>query len=500
MTTVIQKLPGFFKQERRTAVDAGIITCILVCALALRLIFFTGMGPRDDIAYIGLARALQTGTFSLPGPDSVNVFAVRAMMYLPIFLSWKLFGISEPATSFYFILCSLVLVGAGYGMGRILFGRAEAVVTASLLCLLPLDTVFASQVMPDLPQAALGAAALLLFAAGLQRGHALLHAAAGGILGLALLTKEFSCVFLMIVPVIACCAGITYSRARLLQSLCIVYAACCGVLLLFWVPYLAHGDPRTPVQVLLNNALIEKNGNPDVWYYFKIMFNLYQQPWGTRYVGFFYYAAAAALPLLAAADARTSGPVIAWLLIYLVCIQWIGPVLTQRPTCERVERFLIPLGLPASLLIARLCGIVWRRSVIARPGVLLLLVVLSWSLAATTVRYAFPAEALHLWDLKRTARLMSVLATYPLYADYGSADKLRFLTGYAADIRGYPPDQRGFEHLSRCWLALDVCDEAFLKDWARKRTIPSQFLEVFRLRGPERGHFKNYDARIYWVP
>ncbi|MEI6127214.1 MAG: hypothetical protein WCQ99_11750, partial [Pseudomonadota bacterium] len=125
--------------------DCMMLVVILSCALALRLYFYVGMGPRDDIAYIGLAHALQTNNFHLPAPSSEDVFAVRMMTYLPIFISWKLFGISEPATCAYFILCSLCLIVTGYCLGRVLYGRSEAFIAACLLSLIPMDIVFSSQ-------------------------------------------------------------------------------------------------------------------------------------------------------------------------------------------------------------------------------------------------------------------------------------------------------------------------------------------------------------------
>jgi hypothetical protein len=258
--------------------------------------------------------------------------------------------------------------------------------------------------------------------------------------------------------------------------------------------------PWAPIKVILNNANEEKNANPDNWYYLKLMFNLYEHTASTRYFGMFYYFSALALPCICLKDFRRSGPLVYWLLFYLLFVQWFGPWLADRTTCERMERFLIPMSLPAGLIIARTLGIAWRINRISRITVIFTLTLISYNMLITTVRFAYPSELVHLWDLKRAAHILPKLTGGPFYADRGSTHKLRFLTSYRLDIREYAPERKHFDTLSKCWIAFDLSDEAYLKKWIRERRIPDNWIEVFRMCGPKVRHFGAFDAKVYWAP
>ena len=491
-----------WKISRVLTTNFVIISIILLLALGLRLFFYVGMGPRDDIAYIGSARAIQTSQFNLPQPYSSNIFAVRMMVYLPVYLSWQLFGISEFSTGLYFIFCSLIMIIAGYFMGRILYGSIEGIIVALILCLIPLDLVFSSQIMPDLAQAALGSSGLLFFLLGKKRQNNLFFILSGIVMALSLMTKEFALIYYIVLLFFIGNSVIfgDLKPIKAISAFSFIIASSAVVLFLFWLPYLIKNIPWVPIKVILNNARAEKNANPDSWFYFKVMFNLYKHPWSTRYFGMFYYLVVLSLAYITARDMRRSGPIVCWFIFYLLFIQWIGPWLADRTECERMERFLIPLSLPAGLILARSLGILWRGHIFTKVVTIVMMMIVSYSLLTTTMVYAYPSESIHLWDLKRTAHLLPRLSNYPLYADRGSAHKLNFLTSYKLDIREYAPNRRRFKKLSHCWVAFDVCDEAFLKKWIRWRKIPGNWAKVFHISGPSVGHFKYYDAKIYWAP
>ncbi|MEI6125645.1 MAG: hypothetical protein WCQ99_03740 [Pseudomonadota bacterium] len=321
-------------------------------------------------------------------------------------------------------------------------------------------------------------------------------------MALALLTKEFAVVYYLILLffTLYCSASRMYTLRKGVCCFSIVLAASCIVGLLFWLPYIINNIPWAPLQVVARNAAVEKNGNPDALFYFKILFNLYQHPWGTRYFGAFYYLAALSCLAVGVFDLRRSWPVIAWLVGYFFFLQWLGPWLAGRATCERMERFLIPLGLPGVLITARALGYGWKINSITKTILCITMLLLSYNLIQTTAAYSYPSEAIHLWDLKKAAKLLPKLTRHPVYADQGSVDKLRFLTLYNLDLRGYPPDQKNFEHFVESWVAFDLCDEAFLKGWISPRQIPGRYVEIFSFYGPKINHFKNYEARICWAP
>lgn len=164
------------------------------------------------------------------------------------------------------------------------------------------------------------------------------------------------------------------------------------------------------------------------------------------------------------------------------------------------EVFLIPLSLPASLIVARTLGLMHQRGIMMKAAAALIVLLLCIDLLATTVSYAYPSEYIHLRNIKEVARLLPDLQKNPVYLDDGSADKIRFLTQYVLDIRGYPPDQNNFSHYSRCWVVFDANDEAFSKGWINKRIVPEKWIEVFRIKAPRIRHFGNFDTVVFWVP
>jgi hypothetical protein len=165
-----------------------------------------------------------------------------------------------------------------------------------------------------------------------------------------------------------------------------------------------------------------------------------------------------------------------------------------------MERFLIPLSLPASLIVARALGLMWQRGIILKATATLIVIFLCINLLKTTVSYSYPSEYIHLRNLKEVAKLLPNLEKKPIYLDYGSADKMRFLTQYKLDIRGYPPDQKEFNKFAACWIAFDTSDEGYLKGWIKKRIIPQQWREALQIKAPQISHFGKYDSVIYWVP
>lgn len=317
-----------------------IVFLIISLAVILRLYFFVGMGPRDDIAYINLAHSMLTGNFNFPHPESAIIFSVRMMVYIPIFISWKLLGISEISTCLYFFICSLFLILAGYLIGNVLYGSREGIITALIMCFMPVEIVFSLQIMPDVPQAAFFSSAVFLLLLGREKQNILYIILSGITLALCVMCKEFASIYFLIIAVFAFCnfGTVDSGLEKSVYFLSVLYIASFVTLFLWWLPYIIYSIPWSPIKIIMYNAQWDKNGNPDAWYYFKIMLNLYDYPWSNRYFGMFYYLAIPSMIALIIKDSRNTWPILFWLLFYFIFLQWIGPWLTGRPTCERMER------------------------------------------------------------------------------------------------------------------------------------------------------------------
>ena len=133
------------------------------------------------------------------------------------------------------------------------------------------------------------------------------------------MSKEFALIYYIILLFFVGYEVITrnFKPIKALSIFTLITGSSAVILFLFWLPYLMENIPWAPVKVILNNATAEKNANPDKWFYFKVMFNLYKHPWSTRYFDIFYYLVTLSLVYIIIKDFRRSGHVVCWLLFYL---------------------------------------------------------------------------------------------------------------------------------------------------------------------------------------
>lgn len=95
---------------------------ILIFALALRLVFFTGLNTSDDFAYVNdVYRIIKPdGIFGEYRPCSW-LMSCRVMLLYPMTLYFALFGISNFTAALYQLLCSLGGIVLIFYIGKILF-------------------------------------------------------------------------------------------------------------------------------------------------------------------------------------------------------------------------------------------------------------------------------------------------------------------------------------------------------------------------------------------
>jgi len=122
---------------------------VLVVAIALRTLFYTGFFGSDEVTYTMTANNIVSGDWHA----SDYIGATRYGMNLPVALSIYLFGLSEASANLWPFLCSLAEVALIFVLARWLWGPRAAVASAGLLALLPLHVHFAGRMMADPPLA-----------------------------------------------------------------------------------------------------------------------------------------------------------------------------------------------------------------------------------------------------------------------------------------------------------------------------------------------------------
>jgi len=161
---------------------------IIVFAIFLRLIFFVGPCCDDDVAYLNSAHKLLKLDFSeLRNGFS---FGYRIMMSIPIALSFKFFGISEFSASLYILLTSIGSLIITFYIGRMLFNATVGLIAAFLLSFYPLEVIYSTHIVPDVPLAFfIGLGVLIFIYAEEKTKKDIYYFFSGLIIGIAYLVK-----------------------------------------------------------------------------------------------------------------------------------------------------------------------------------------------------------------------------------------------------------------------------------------------------------------------
>ena len=516
---------------------------IVLFALALRLIFFVGLGFNDDSYYLEFADTIFKG---LPFHPTRYVWSVRIGIYLPVALIWKIFGISEYSTALFFLLCSLSTVIVVYCIGKQLFNAATGLVAACILSIIPLDVIYATQVGPEVPFSLFACLSILWFlkAYGSDRRYRLYGLLAGGLLGVANLFKET----FILVPV--CCA--VYITCDLFASMrrgpwstrrqcfisvfnkrliiiCLLF--CCGFAVVHQLQNLylhqLTGEwffAEKAKAWTLNN---DGNRNDDFTIYPMALLNLdknrFEWIHSKPFVGFIYWAVLAGIPVLALRRqfSHQAFFVLGWLLIFFLFFQYglhfVATVLAHNGMRPRHMRFLLSMSVPAALFIACACNTGSRAGAAFR--LLLLLFLLT-----TSVYYARQCTTFlrnGMGYVRETVAFLQSAEKKTIYIpDHWSLSKFSFFANYddafIKRLDVYECSQincsnryydRG-EYIKDAYVVTFVNPYTYINTTNASRKIypafmsspPAHWRLVKTIELPNYGIFSKFKPRIYYAP
>lgn len=250
-------------------IDWMSLCVVLVVAMSLRLIFYTGFFGSDEVTYIDTAARIAAGDWRA----SDYIGATRYGMNLPVAIFIFLFGLSEASANAWTLFCSLGEVALVFVIARWLWSTRAAVVSAGLLALLPIHVQFAGRMMADPPLALFLtlSVALVLRAAYTKSG--LTSLAAGLAWGGVFWVKEsvgllYAPVFLLIIFYLN---GFNSLRFWLLVSLGMALALAANFLLMYWI-----ADNPMHVFSVMKKAVIQLGGvttlSESPWFYLNYLF------------------------------------------------------------------------------------------------------------------------------------------------------------------------------------------------------------------------------------
>lgn len=138
-----------------------LLVIILIFAIFLRFYFFTGVSCSDDMFYVKSAESIFKGDF-IPASNKSQ----RLAFIYPLFFFLKVFGITGFSLSLYIILTSLGTVVLGYLFGEMFFNKKVGIITAFLMSFFPLNVIYGTRIMPDVPLAFFMGLSVFLFFKG----------------------------------------------------------------------------------------------------------------------------------------------------------------------------------------------------------------------------------------------------------------------------------------------------------------------------------------------
>lgn len=125
------------------------LIAIISFAIILRLVFFSGIGGSDDVLYTNYAYQLSKDDFSFPATHHGTRLG---FLYVVGFL-YALFGVNEFSSNILILATSIAGIVLVFYFGKEFFSEKTGLIAAFLLSFFPLDVIFATKLLPDLPSA-----------------------------------------------------------------------------------------------------------------------------------------------------------------------------------------------------------------------------------------------------------------------------------------------------------------------------------------------------------
>ena len=138
-----------------------LLLLIVLFGLFLRLFFFSGMGISDSLVYGKTASDINLGKGI--DPESTLTLSTRLGLIYPTAFSYKIFGINDFSSVVFVLLTSLASIVLMFYFGKLLFNEKTGLIAAFLYSFYPLDLVYSTKLLSDLPSAFFVSLGLYLF-------------------------------------------------------------------------------------------------------------------------------------------------------------------------------------------------------------------------------------------------------------------------------------------------------------------------------------------------
>lgn len=330
-------LVRFFSHSRRQLVLFG----IAMTFIALRVIFFTGINGSDDVSIAMWSIKILSDGFYVPASH----YASRIGLVYPQALVFALFGVGEwqmgvlPMLFSFGGLMLVFLIGKHYG------GWTVGLLAMLVLTAFPLDLVFSSQMMPDLPLGTVMGLTFYLLLLAEKKQSRLIALLAGLAWGWAYLIKIEAGFFCCVLLGLLCVRQVSLRTA-------ILCALSVGAVVLteHLIYFIGSGDLLLRIHLAAfqgGGQVTREYSAEQLWVFPKAWF---LTPY---YFGTHYYLMFLAIGFLALRRRVDLAPLTIWVIVYLLWLQFGGnPLADTFRVKSHLARYCNMINIPMAVLTA----------------------------------------------------------------------------------------------------------------------------------------------------
>jgi len=410
-----------------------LLILIVLFGIILRLAFFTGMTISDPLAYSKAANDINIGKGI--DPASTLTLSTRLGIVYATAFSYRIFGINDFSSVSFTLLTSIGSIILIYYFGKLLFDENIGLTAAFLLSFFPLDVVYSTQLVSDIPSAffmSLGVY-VFLYSEIKNKTNYWSYLLSGLLIGIGYLIRESALLIALFFV-----AYILYKRKLKFQYFMVPLGVLIVIMLEMLVFMNLTGDPFfrfTTSQDYLKEASALHN------YFGRLDFpiGLLHYPWmfltNELLSAFYIFASFAALYFLMQRKKKTY-TLLLWLIPLLIYLSFGSGSLTKYVPFRAVDRYTMIFTIPAILLLALFLK---TNKFIEKKKLM------TFSIGILMLSSIFAA---YLHDnrnqLGRLRELSAEILAFqkPIYIDERSLLALNYISGFknSADLRQYPDD------------------------------------------------------------
>jgi len=440
---------------------------IVLFGLILRLIFFSGIGTSDDLAYSNFASSIDGGIVR----DASPTLSTRLGIIYTTALSYELFGINDFSSVLFVLLTSISGIILIFYFGKLLFNEKTGLLAAFLLSFFPLDVVYATKLLSDIPSAffmALGVYLFLYSELKSKLKYNLGYFFSGILIGIAYLIRESAALIALFFIIY-----IAYKK-RIKKEYFLVML---GFLIIFTMELLLFfaftGDPLYKIQgnqEHITRLMIENDYHGRLDFPNGLLHYPYLILTNNLLVYFYIFFGFATIHFLIYKKNKTYAMMF-WFLALLVYLSFGSASPTQYLPFLAKDRYLSIVTIPGILLLAFF--FIEKRNLIKKvvmPISMIFLLLIS-------IGTVYVREDRNQLNNLRTMYPSLEQLDKTIYTDARSIDALDYISGYKneVDIRPYPSD---LSSINNAYVLINSDMIRRLREANRKRTFPKEISKV----------------------